>query len=182
MEYSVLSPDTEPRFKEIQKRIRRLQNRGNIESLEHLGINTENQIGASFLSLKTLAACYQPDENLAILLWNTCKREEQIVACLLLPKKINKEKITQLIQSCYNTELAEYFGSLYLCHQENLKEIASEWSDSNIPFQQIAALTACARHLILYKSAPVISADFLKLLSHKDYTDKYVKLVASRYS
>ena len=182
MEYAVLSPDTQKTFQEIQQRIRRLQNWGSIASLKNLGLPSGNQVGASFVSLKQLASSYSPDEQLAFLLWNTQKREEQIIACLLLPKKINKEKITQLIQSCYNTELAEYFGSLYLCHQENLKEIASEWSDSNIPFQQIAALTACARHLILYKSAPVISADFLKLLSHKDYTDKYVKLVASRYS
>lgn len=180
-DFKIIDRNLDFRYEEIRKRIRRLQSRGTIDSLETIGANTENQVGASYVSLKQLAADYKPDEQLALLLWNTRKREEQIIACFLLPKKINKEKIIQLIRNCYNTELAEYFGSLYLCHQENLKNLATEWSDTGISFQQIAALTACARHLILYKSASVITADFLRSLSHKDYTDNYVKLVARRY-
>lgn len=179
--YTVLQPETEQKLNEIRRRIRRLQNRGNIESLKNLGVDTSDQIGASFISLKTLASTYSPDEQLATLLWNIRKREEQIIACFLLPKKINKEKITQLIQDCCNTEIAEYFGSLYLCHEENLAEIALEWGDSDEPFRQISALTACARHFILYKSAPKIALDLFKTLINKEYNDKYVNLVASRY-
>ena len=93
MEYAVLSPDTQKTFQEIQQRIRRLQNWGSIASLKNLGLPSGNQVGASFVSLKQLASSYSPDEQLAFLLWNTQKREEQIIACLLLPKKINKEKI-----------------------------------------------------------------------------------------
>lgn len=181
MEYVVLSSETQKTFQEIQQRIRRLQNWGSIANLKNLGINPGNQVGASFVSLKQLASRYSPDEQIAFLLWNTRKREEQILACLLLPKKINKEKITQLIQNCYNFEVAEYLGSLYLYNFENLTEIVTEWIDSQKPFMQIAALTACARHLILFKSQSVISKDFFNTLIYKDYKDKYVYLVAQRY-
>ena len=83
MEYAVLSPDTQKTFQEIQQRIRRLQNWGSIASLKNLGLPSGNQVGASFVSLKQLASSYSPDEQLAFLLWNTQKREEQIIACLL---------------------------------------------------------------------------------------------------
>lgn len=181
MEYAVLSPDTQKTFQEIQQRIRRLQNWGSIASLKNLGLPSGNQVGASFVSLKQLASSYSPDEQLAFLLWNTQKREEQIIACLLLPKKINKEKITQLIQNCYNFEVAEYLGSFFLYNFEKLTEIATEWINSEKPYMQIAALTACARHLILFKFQPAISKDFFNNLIHNDYKDKYVQLVARRY-
>ena len=100
---------------------------------------------------------------------------------MLLPKKINKEKITQLIQNCYNFEVAEYLGSFFLYNFEKLTEIATEWINSEKPYMQIAALTACARHLILFKSQPAISKDFFNNLIHNDYKDKYVQLVARRY-
>lgn len=176
-----MTPETSARLREIRKRIFRLQNGGNIESLQNMGINTTGQIGASFVSLKKLAADYEPDEELATLLWFTHRREEQIMACLLLPKKINKEKITQLIKDCYNEEIAEYFGSLFLCHSGELPLLAEEWSDSRFPFQQIALLTAGARHFILYKSNPVLSRDLFKTLVNKEYENKYVNLVARRY-
>lgn len=181
MEYAVLSSDTLKTFREIQKRIRRLQNWGSIDSLKHLGINPGNQVGASFVSLKKLASGYFPNEQIACLLWNTQRREEQIVACLLLPKKINKEKITQLIQSCCNFEIAEYFGSFFLYDFENLSEIATKWINSPDPFMQIAVLTACARHLILNKSRTVISKEFFNSMISNNYKDKYVQLVAQRY-
>lgn len=176
-----MTSETSARLREIRKRIFRLQNGGHIESLKNLGIDTAGQIGASFVSLKNLAAGYEPDENLATLLWYTHRREEQILACFLLPKKINKEKITQLIGSCYNEEIAEYFGSIYLCHSEELPVLTEEWKDSPLPFRQIALLTAYARHFLLYKSNPVLSRDLFKTLVNKEYENKYVNLVAGRY-
>jgi len=100
MDYVILNKDTEEKIKEISRRIRRLQNWGSISSLRHLGMNTRQQVGASFVSLKTLAAQYTPDENVAEALWLTQQREEQILACFLLPKKMNKEKIISDLDKC----------------------------------------------------------------------------------
>lgn len=181
MKYFVLTPETEQKLAEIKRRIHRLQNWGSIVSLEHLGINPEKQVGASYLSLKTLAARYQPDENLAYALWNTQRREEQILACFLLPKKINKEKIIQLIPGCISEEVAEYMGSLFLSEHPELPEIIQKSKESAEPFFQIAALCAGARHLRLNKTNPLISPDLFKILINKEYENKYVRLVADRY-
>ena len=100
MDFSIIDPHTNAVFQQILSRIRRLQSGGTIDSLQDIGANTDHQIGASYVSLKELAATYPPDEKLALLLWNQGQREEQIVACLLFPQDLNKEKITQLAPHC----------------------------------------------------------------------------------
>ena len=114
MDFSIIDPHTNAVFQQILSRIRRLQSGGTIDSLQDIGANTDHQIGASYVSLKELSAAYPPDEKLALLLWNQGQREEQIVACLLFPQDLNKEKITQLAPHCLHFEIAGYLGSLYL--------------------------------------------------------------------
>ena len=58
-------------FKEVSRRIFRLQNGRSLDSMERIGADTRGQIGASYLSLKNLAGQYQPDLRLAQLLWET---------------------------------------------------------------------------------------------------------------
>lgn len=181
MDYMVLDKNTEETLRSIRRHIRRLQNWGSIDSLSHLGLDASRQVGASFVSLKTLAARYTPDATLAEALWRTRRREEQILACFLFPQGMNKEKITQLMPACAGTEIAEYMGSLWLSGHPDIKGIAGEWADSPEPLLQIAALCAAARHLVLHKSSPQLSEDFLRTLASKEYPDKYVRLVAARY-
>ena len=79
-DFILLNPQLEKTFIEICNRIRRLQSGGTIDSLQRIGATTTGQIGASYVSLKTLASEYLPDEKLATLLWKQQKREEQIVS------------------------------------------------------------------------------------------------------
>ena len=181
MDFKIVNNHLETLFQEIRRRINRLQSGGTIDSLITIGANIEHQLGASFVSLKQLANNYSPDEALALMLWNEHKREEQIVACLLLPENINKEKIAQLCHSCLNFEIAEYLGSLYLHKHTELAEIATAWLDSEFPFQQTAALTALSRYLILHKSDSKISEEFYKQAIQRTFKDKYVQLLAERY-
>ncbi len=180
-DFKIIHKELENRFKEIRRRIHRLQSGGTIDSLKNIGADTSRQIGASYVSLKQLAENYSPDESLAILLWNTQKREEQIMACLLLPWDINKEKITQLITQCISFEIAGYLGSLCLCKRKDLIQFAIPWLDSGIPYQQTAMLTALARHLILYKEDPYITKTFFTSVVNRNFPDKYVQLMAERY-
>lgn len=181
MHFKVIDKNLDFCFQEILRRINRLQSGGTIDSLHSIGANTTHQIGASFVSLKELAAHYSPNEALAFLLWNTCQREEQIVACMLLPEEINREKITQLIPTCLDFEIAGYLGSLYLHKHSQLLELATEWLDSENPYQQAAALTALARHLILNKKYSRISEDFFISATQRNFKDRYVQLLANRY-
>lgn len=181
MEFKIVTQELDELLHEIRRRIRRLQSGGTIDSLMNIGANTENQIGASFLSLKKLATAYQPNEEIALLLWNSQKREEQIVACFLFPNDLITEKITQLNESCLNTEIAGYLGSIYLYRYPNLPKIVHTWLDSNIPYQQIAILTAMARHLIINKDSSSIPRELFLLAIQRHYGDKYVQLIADRY-
>lgn len=181
MDFKIIDKNLDSRFREILRRIRRLQSGGTIDSMKEIGANTDNQIGASYVSLKQLATQYEPDEPLALLLWNTHKREEQIVACMLLPLQMNREKITQLIPDCLNAEIAGYVGSLYLFRYPDLNAIANEWLESGQPFQQVAILTALARHLIVYKNDSRISKEYFHSIVHRDYKDIYVQRTAERY-
>lgn len=181
MEFKIVDKKLEATFQEILRGINRLQSGGTIDSLKTIGADTSSQIGASFVSLKQLSGRYTPNEPLALLLWNTLKREEQIMACLLLPASINKEKITQLIQTCLNIEIAEYFGSLYLQKHPQLTELASEWLASENPLQQTAALTALARYLILNKNnCPTQRKLFISAIQ-RPFKDKYVQMLTERY-
>ncbi|MDR1755922.1 MAG: hypothetical protein LBR65_03050 [Culturomica sp.] len=181
LSYAYLSPHTEEKAAEIRRRIRRLQNGGTVESLRRIGADTSGQIGAGYVSLRELAGRYAPEEALATLLWGTGQREEQIVACLLFPDTLNKEKITQLADNCSSLEVAEYFGSLLLSRSKALAEIAPEFGNSGVPARQVAALTGCARHLRLNRSNPLITQAFFTSLANRRYPEKYAELVASRY-
>ena len=181
MKIRIINKHTETLFQEILRRIQRLQSGGTIDSLREIGADSDKQIGASYVSLKNLASTYQPDESLALLLWNCQRREEQIMACLLFPTEINKEKITQLIYSCLNFEIAGYLGSLYLYKHPDLAETASAWLDTNLPFLQLATLSALARHRIINKEDSLITRDFFLTVVTRTYEDKYVQLVAERY-
>lgn len=180
MDFFIIDKDLQEEFDQLSRRIRRLQNGGCIDSLRHLGVDTDKQIGASFLSLKTLASNYTPNEKLAVLLWNTQKREEQIMACFLFPEGMNKEKFTQLLQKCGKYEIAEYFGSQYLASYPGILSVVTEWLADDNPHLQVAALTAAARHRILNKTASVITPEFMQKICSRNYEDKYVDMIARR--
>ena len=71
MEVFPIDKKVEQLFKEVSRRIFRLQNGRSLDSMERIGADTRGQIGASYLSLKNLAGQYQPDLRLAQLLWGT---------------------------------------------------------------------------------------------------------------
>lgn len=181
MDFKIVDTSLETLFQEIRRRINRLQSGGTIDSLITIGANIENQIGASFVSLKQLASRYTANESLALLLWNEQKREEQIVACLLLPENINKEKITQLLHTCLNYEIAEYFGSLYLHRHNQMLDITASWLESNNAYLQIASLTALSRYIILHKEEVEIAENFYQNIVQREFKERYVQLLAERY-
>ncbi len=181
MEFQLIDKTADSQFKELERRIWRLQSGGTIDSLKTIGAETGHQIGASFVSLKQLALRYTPNEQLALLLWCTGKREEQIVSCFLLPTDMNKEKITQLFKECLNMEIAGYVGSIYLYKHPDLLILAEEWLDSDSPMQQAAILTAMAKHLIINKENSLFSKEYFIKILNREYKDRFVRLIAERY-
>lgn len=168
-------------FEELVRRIDRLQSGGTVDSIRAVGADPGNQVGASYVSLKTLASKYERDEDVALLLWNRRKREEQIVACLLLPRGLNREKIMQLMATCVDYEIAGYVGSLYLCEREDFPDMAISWMDTEEVFAQVALLTALARYIILHKEDNRKAKELLESAVERSYGDEYVRMTAERY-
>jgi len=177
MEFSIYN---EKVYKEIKRRIRRLQQGGTIDSLLMIGANTDNQIGASFLSLKDLAKNYSTDELIARVLWGDKKREEQIFACFLFPDNLSKEKLLTLIDYCLSLEIAEYFGSMLLARQKAFKTFIADWQDTNNANLQVAILTSIARYNIINQGKDNVDKNLKDKIVNRKYTNKYVQIVASR--
>lgn len=183
MEVYPIDKKIEQLFQEISRRIFRLQNGRSMDSMERIGADTRGQIGASYLSLKNLANQYQPNQNLAILLWGTRKREEQIVACFLFPAQaLIVEKIIQLLQISHGFETAEYFGTLVLSKRENLPQQVDEYLNSDHPFLQAAALTAISRSRIDNKTNPLFSDSYILNINCNNFINKQVQTIYNRIS
>ena len=58
MDFELIDKTADTQFKELERRIWRLQSGGTIDSLKTIGAETSHQIGASFVSLKQLATRY----------------------------------------------------------------------------------------------------------------------------
>ncbi|MCC8174224.1 MAG: hypothetical protein LIO65_07615, partial [Odoribacter sp.] len=155
---------------------------GNISSLNNIQVDSKGRNGASFVSLKNLAAEYSKDEIISVLLWNTRLREEQMMACMLFPTELNKEKITQLMENCQGYEIAEYVGALHLAFRKDLLDFIPGWINSGKPFLQTAILNSMARHLIIEKEYPLFSREFFENVLSGKFEDKYVKRLVKRYS
>lgn len=180
-QFQPIDSRTESLFREIRRRIFRLQSGGTLDSLKTVGADTASQIGASYVSLKQLASRYTPDEQVALMLWGTKQREEQIVACFLFPENLNKEKITQFMHHCLNADVAGYVGSIYLYKHPRFLELVREWLASGDAFRQTAALTAAARHRIIYKKDSLLSPEEFRQMTEQPYADRFVRLTAERY-
>ena len=181
MEFYPIHKETEEIFKEIRRRIFRLQNGRGLDCLQRIGADTNGQIGASFVSLKTLSQQYTPNLEIALRLWGTQLREEQIVACFLLPvQMLTKEKVAQLLQTSSRFEIAEYGGTLVVAQREDVKELVEEFLHSDNPFLQTAALTAIAREQICKKNNSVFAHAFLQRFVDKEWAHPYPKRVFER--
>lgn len=181
MEYFVLNKKQEDTLNEIKRRIRRLQNGRTIDSLISIGANTDNQIGASYTSLKKLAESYVQDAVIATSLWAERKREEQIFACFLFPDNFEIQKVLKICKNCLNYEVAEYFGSLFVYRHKDICEIIDILFKSEDDTDKIIAITAIARHILIYKhNSKITKEEFLHLVADK-FANKYVEMIAQRY-
>lgn len=168
-------------FQEIRRRILRLQSGKSLDSMERVGADTQGQIGASFLSLRTLARNYAPDYDTALLLWGTGCREEQIVACLLFPpERLSREEIARLLGLCHSLEIAEYFGTWVLSRHSELVAAVGEFLRSDAPALQTAALTAISRNRMEKKAATPFSDDYVRAIDASRFASPYVLIVYNR--
>ena len=176
-----ISQQREELFQEIRRRILRLQSGKSLDSMEKVGADTRGQIGASFLSLRTLARNYSPDHDIALLLWGTGRREEQIVACFLFPpERLTRDDIARLLSHSHSPEIAEYFGTLVLSKHPELRPLVDDFLRSDIPALQTAALTAISRNRIEKKAESAFPDSYIRAIDAARFTSPYVQIVYNR--
>lgn len=180
-EFMVLTPQLESLYKELKRRIHRLQSGGTVDSIINVGADPGNQIGASFQALKSLALRYDKNNALAKLLWADKKREEQIVALFLFDERIACVQILSLLERCVNYEVAEYAGSQWLVNRDDINVILQESVNCGNVMVQVALIAASARLLMLHERGLKNADSVAKQYILRSYGDDYLEFMAERY-
>ena len=180
-EFMVLTPQLESLYKELKRRIHRLQSGGTVDSIINVGADPGNQIGASFQALKSLALRYDKNNSLAKLLWADRKREEQIVALFLFDEQITQKQMLALLEHCVNYEVAEYAGSQWLVNRDNVNAILQDSLECENVMVQVALIATSARLLMLHERGLKSADSIAKQYILRSYGDDYLEFMAERY-
>lgn len=108
MNFILDNQETEKKFQQILKLIN-LNKSGEVADLmKQKGISYKHNWGVSIVSLREIAAQFEPDHLLALKLWNKQWRETMILATMTdEPKLVTEEQIDYWTKTFENTEIAE---------------------------------------------------------------------------
>ncbi len=180
-EFIVLTPELESMYKQLKRRIHRLQSGGTIDSIIGIGVDPGNQIGASFQALKNLAAAYDEDDKLARMLWADSKREEQIVAMFLFKNNLDAEQVVALLNNAVSYEVAEYAGSQWIANNIHVDDLLDKLFHEENEMVQIAMISASARLLMLKERGISEVSQVAEQYIVRTYSTHYAEMVARRY-
>ena len=108
MEYLLDNPDAERIYQEIILRIKRLQNRDVVNSMQKRGIGYKVNFGVSIPLLHGIASEYPKNHLVALKLWNKQWRETMILATLLEePDEVTENQIDFWVKNFPSVEIAE---------------------------------------------------------------------------
>ena len=179
-----IRPEAERLFGEIRRRIFRLQSGRSLDSMEKVGANTRGQVGASYVSLRTLARGYAPDEEVARLLWGTGRREEQIVACFLWPTdRLTEEGMRQALEQAHGPEIAEYAGTLLVARSGEVERWVEHFLQAEgegAEALQVAALTAISRNRMERRADSPFTDEYVRGLESRTWASSYVMMTYNR--
>ncbi len=95
-QFQPIDSRTESLFREIRRRIFRLQSGGTLDSLKNVGADTASQIGASYVSLKQLASRYTPTNRLRSCFGEPGKERNKSLPVSCFPKILIRKKLRNL--------------------------------------------------------------------------------------
>ena len=120
-------------IKGIRKRCRMAMNGIVSTNMRQRGLDYKLNFGLSVQQIKDLAKRYQPDLELAEILWADNTRELKILATLLYPTdSFTKEKAGEWVLSIPNQEIREQVCANLLQNVTFAREIALEWANSTV--------------------------------------------------
>lgn len=148
-------PLQDQEFRQILAKIRQVKNGETVSQMKKLGLSYKINWGASLISLREIAAQYQPSHVLALKLWNKQWRETMILAALLdVPAEITEEQMDYWTKSIETTEIAEILNT-YLWVKTKFSFVkALEWIRGKKHLVRFSGLHLMGRLALVEKSAP----------------------------
>ncbi len=108
MDYLLDNPEAERIYQEILVRIKRLQNREVVNSMQRRGIDYKVNFGVAVPMLHQIASGYAKNHLVALKLWNKQWRETMILATLLEdPSDVTENQMDFWVRNFQSTEIAE---------------------------------------------------------------------------
>jgi len=154
MDIIIDDPIREREFRQILTKIRLVKNGETVEQMCQLGLKYKINWGASIVSLREIAAQYEPNHLLALKLWNKQWRETMILAAMLdVPSEVTEEQMDYWTKSLETTEIAEVLNT-YLWSKTKFSFVKSlEWCRGKKHLVRFAGLNLMGRLAIAEKSA-----------------------------
>ncbi len=167
MDYLLDNPDTERIFQEILVRIKRLQNRDTVISMQRRGVLYKVNFGVSIPLLRQIATAYPKNHLIALKLWNKQWRETMILATLLEePEEVSENQIDYWVRNFPSIELAEQAAMNLFSKTRFAYEKAFEYCLGKKLLVKIAGLLLIGRLALTDPNAPDEKFDpFFELMS-----------------
>ncbi len=147
-------PQQDQEFRQILSKIRLAKNGETVSQMKKRGINYKINWGASVVSLREIAAQYQPNHLLALKLWNKQWRETMILAAMLdVPKEVTEEQMDYWTKSVETTEIVEALSTWLWVKTKFAFIKALEWSRGKKHLVRFAGLHLMGRLALVEKSA-----------------------------
>ena len=176
-----VNPVDKALYLQIKCRIYRQQSGGTLDSIANLGVSVSGQIGAPLMALKQVASKYEKSSVVAGLLWDDCRREEQIVATLLFANDMSVNDILTLLPLACSIEVCEYAGSQWLSNQSCVDELFSVAFDSSNEKVVAALISAAARREMMAERGMCAPSPIVKKYILRRYDNAILEAMAERY-
>lgn len=153
MDFIIDDPAVEQEFRQILTKIRLAKNGETVAQMKQHGLSYKINWGASVISLREIAAQYQPNHLLALKLWNKQWRETMILAAMLdVPAEVTEEQMDYWTKSLETAEIAEVLNT-YLWSKTKFAFVKSlEWCRGKKHLVRFAGLHLMGRLAIVEKA------------------------------
>jgi len=167
---------------EIKKLLRLRMNGLTSTVMRNRGLNYQLNFGLDAMSIREIAARFEPNIDLAERLWSDTVRECKILATLLYPKTdFSPEKADEWLKNCFVPELTEQLCFNLLQYLPFASHKAIEWVECNNADTKSAGYILSLRLLLQYKS--ISGLESVMLFAKKDMhsNDYRLKQTSKRF-
>lgn len=141
-----MNSPSDPRIREIKKRCRLAMNGIVSTTMRNSGVAYKLNFGLTLPLIRTIAAHYTPDAELAQLLWEDSVRESKILATMLYPISLFSPQLaSKWAEQTPTYEVANYACLHLYSKLEHPMPLAIEWVADSNPLVQYAGYQLLGR-------------------------------------